>query len=150
MPSAKDWVEALKEAVSDFERSRSSANPGVKVTLVDGESFFLNNARPGPGHDLVILYPYPPGMTAELPTGEDGYPVMPRVLIVAPGAVAKIELMAEPPGQREAHFQLRPAEEPASAPEEPASASEEPGSASEEPVPTSELRPPAPGPGDSG
>ena len=57
----------------------------MKVTLVDGESFFLNNARPGPGHDLVILYPYPPGMTTDLPTGEDGYPVMPRVLIVVAG-----------------------------------------------------------------
>ncbi len=108
----------------------------MKVTLVDGESFFLNNARPGPGRDLVILYPYPPGMTTDLPTGEDGYPVMPRVLIVSPSSVAKIELMAEPPGQREARFQLRPAEEPPPAPEEPA------------PVP--ELRPPAPDPGFSG
>lgn len=117
MADAKEWVEALKQAVSDFERSRSSTNPGVKVTLIDGESFFLNNARPGPGHDLVILYPYPPGMTTDLPTGEDGYPVMPRVLVVAPSAVAKIELMAEPPGQREARFQLHVAEEVPPAPE---------------------------------
>lgn len=143
MPSAKDWVEALKLAVSDFERSRSSTNPGVKVTLVDGESFFLNNARPGPGRDLVILYPYPPGMTTELPTGADGYPVMPRVLIVAPSAVAKIELMAEPPGQREARFQLRAGDEPPPAPEEPPPAPEQP-------APTPELRPPAAEPGVSG
>jgi hypothetical protein len=114
----------------------------VKVTLVDGESFFLNNARPGPGHDLVILYPYPPGMTTDLPTGEDGYPVMPRVLIVAPSAVAKIELMAEPPGQREARFGLRAAKEPATAPEPPP--------APEEALSTVELRPPAPEPGFSG
>ena len=132
MPDTKDWVDALKEAVSDFERSRSSTNPGVKVTLVDGESFFLSNARPGPGHDLVILYPYPPGMTADLPIGEDGYPVMPGVLIVAPSAVAKIELMAEPPGQREARFGLR------------AAAPSAPPAVEEEPVLTSELRPPAP------
>ena len=142
MSDTNDWVEALKQAVSDFENSRKATNPGVKVTLVDGESFFLNNARPGPGHDLVILYPYPPGMTTDLPTGEDGYPVMPRVLIVAPSAVAKIELMAEPPGQREARFGLRAAEEPPPAPEP---AAEEP-----EPSPTPELRPPAPDPGISG
>ena len=116
---------------------RSAANPGVKVTLVDGESFFLNNARPGPGHDLVILYPYPPGMTTELPTGEDGYPVMPRVLIVAPSAVAKIELMAEPPGQREARFGLRAVEEPPPAPEP----------AAEEPEPSADVRAAASGPG---
>jgi hypothetical protein len=142
MSDTHDWVEALKQAVTDFERSRSAANPGVKVTLVDGESFFLNNARPGPGHDLVILYPYPPGMTTDLPTGEDGYPVMPRVLIVAPSAVAKIELMAEPPGQREARFGLRAAKEPATAPEPPP--------APEEALSTVELRPPAPEPGFSG
>ncbi len=138
MSDTNDWVEALKQAVSDFESSRSAANPGVKVTLVDGESFFLNNARPGPGHDLVILYPYPPGMTTELPTGEDGFPVMPRVLIVSPGAVAKIELMAEPPGQREARFGLRAVEEQ----ETPAEAEDE--------APVPELRPPAPDPGVSG
>jgi hypothetical protein len=143
MSDTHDWVESLKQAVTDFERSRSAANPGVKVTLVDGESFFLNNARPGPGHDLVILYPYPPGMTTDLPTGEDGYPVMPRVLIVAPSAVAKIELMAEPPGQREARFGLRAAKEPAPA-------APEPPPAAEEPVPAAELRPPAPEPGFSG
>ena len=46
MSDSTEWVEALKEAVAEFESSRSSANPGVKVTLVDGESFFLSNARP--------------------------------------------------------------------------------------------------------
>ena len=112
MSDSSDWVEGLKEAVAEFEQARSSANPGVKVTLVDGESFFLSNARPAPKHDLVVLYPYPPGMTTDLPVGEDGYPVMPRVLIVSPGAVAKIELMAEPPGQREARFGLKQSAEP--------------------------------------
>jgi hypothetical protein len=136
MSDSTDWVEALKEAVTEFESSRSSANPGVKVTLVDGESFFLSNARPAPGHGLVIMYPYPPGMTTDLPMGEDGYPVMPRVLLVAPSAVSKIELMAEPPGQREARFGLRVAEPP---PPEPA-----------EDALVPELRPPAPDPGATG
>jgi hypothetical protein len=138
MSDGADWVEALKEAVTEFESSRSSANPGVKVTLIDGESFFLSNARPAPGHGLVIMYPYPPGMTTDLPVGEDGYPVMPRVLLVAPSAVSKIELMAEPPGQREARFGLRAAAPPP------------PAAAPEEPAPVSELRPPAPDPGVSG
>ena len=138
MSDSTDWVEALKEAVAEFESSRSSANPGVKVTLIDGESFFLSNARPAPGHGLVIMYPYPPGMTTDLPMGEDGYPVMPRVLLVAPSAVSKIELMAEPPGQREARFGLRAVAEPP------------PPALPEEPVLTSELRPPAPDPGFSG
>ncbi len=141
MSDTTDWVEALMQTVAEFERSRSAANPGVKVTLVDGESFFLSNARPAPGHGLVILYPYPPGMTTDLPTGDDGYPVMPRVLIVAPAAVAKIELMAEPPGQREARFGLRVTAAPP-APPEPA--------APEEPVLVSEIRPPAADPGVSG
>jgi len=138
MSDSTDWVEALKEAVAEFESSRSSANPGVKVTLIDGESFFLSNARPAPGHGLVIMYPYPPGMTTDLPMGEDGYPVMPRVLLVAPSAVAKIELMAEPPGQREARFGLRVAAEQPPAP------------VPEEQVPVPELRPPAPHPGATG
>ncbi|MGZ4281395.1 MAG: hypothetical protein ACXVQ4_04800 [Gaiellaceae bacterium] len=138
MSDSTEWVEALKEAVAEFESSRSSANPGVKVTLVDGESFFLSNARPAPGHGLVIMYPYPPGMSTDLPMGEDGYPVMPRVLLVAPGAVSKIELMAEPPGQREARFGLRVAPEPPPAPEP------------DEQAPVPELRPPAPDPGVSG
>ena len=117
----------------------------MKVTLVDGESFFLSNARPAPGHGLVILYPYPPGMTTDLPTGEDGYPVMPRVLIVSPAAVSKIELMAEPPGQREARFGLRASAEPPPAPE-PA-----PEPTPEESAPLkAELRPPAQDPGLSG
>ena len=137
MSETSDWVEALMESVAEFERVRSSANPGVKVTLVDGESFFLSNARPAPGEGLVILYPYPPGMTTDLPTGEDGYPVMPRVLIVSPAAVSKIELMAEPPGQREARFGLR-----AAAPAEPSA--HEHKEAEEEPAAPPQLRPPAP------
>jgi len=144
MSDSSDWVEGLKEAVAEFEQARSSANPGVKVTLVDGESFFLSNVRPAPRHDLVVLYPYPPGMTTDLTIGEDGYPVMPRVLIVSPGAVAKIELMAEPPGQREARFGLRQSAEP-----EP-SALEHEGDAEEEMAAAPALRPPAPDTGDSG
>jgi hypothetical protein len=137
MANAADWVEGLMQAVADFERTRGAINPGVRLSLTDGESFFLSNARPAPGEELLILYPYPPGMTTDLPVGEDGYPVMPRVVIVSPQAIAKIELMAVPPGQREARFGLHAAEEPPPPPAEP------------EPV-TSELRPPPPETGFSG
>jgi hypothetical protein len=64
------------------------------MTLADGESFFLMRAEPGPGDDWISLYPYPAGRLDEMVDDADaeGELTTPRVVIIHPEMVAKIEL----------------------------------------------------------
>lgn len=76
------------------------------MTLSDGESFFLMRAEAGPGDEWISLYPYPAGRLDEMIDDADaeGELTMPRVVIIHPEMVAKIELLVEAEEARRGHL----------------------------------------------
>jgi len=79
----------------------------VQVTLADGESFFLMRAEPGPGDDWISLCPYPAGRSDEMvedADAEEGELTTPRVVIVQPEMVTKIELLVQADEARRGHL----------------------------------------------
>jgi hypothetical protein len=67
----------------------------IRVTLVDGDRFFLHSVAPGPGQGFVTLQPHPERYADMLTT--DRGPVPPRAVVVRQSAVVKVELLAKPP-----------------------------------------------------
>jgi hypothetical protein len=107
VPVAAEWADTLREGIRAFSRSRRVGSPAVQVTLADGESFFLMRAEPGPGDDWISLYPYPPGRLDEMvddADAEEGELTTPRVVIIHPEMVAKIELLVEADEARRGHL----------------------------------------------
>jgi hypothetical protein len=106
VPIAAEWADTLREGIRAFSRSRRVDSPAVQVTLADGESFFLMRAEPGPGDDWISLYPYPAGRLDEMIDDADaeGELTTPRVVIIHPEMVAKIELLVEADEARRGHL----------------------------------------------
>jgi PII-like signaling protein len=90
------WVRALLERIERFARERESRDPVVRITLADGDRFFLYAVEPGPGDELVTLYPHPERYDEMVPSPH-GERIPPRALAVPPSSIAKVELMARPP-----------------------------------------------------
>lgn len=93
---ASDWVAAMHTEIREFAKSRRCATPLVRVTLGDGDQFFLHTIRTGPGDEYVNLGTHPL---------QDG---MPRALIVRLDVISKIELLREPPSEEEREFVFKP------------------------------------------
>jgi PII-like signaling protein len=94
------WVDAMLGKAHEFAGQHGIRAPVVRVTLADGEQFFLRAAEAGPQPWLVTLYPHlerygePAAAVADR-----GSP--PRAVIVPHASIAKIELLAKaPPGTR--------------------------------------------------
>jgi PII-like signaling protein len=95
-PAVDDpWVRELLERIEEFTQARGGHEPVVRVTLVDGDSFFLHSVVPGPGQDFVTLQPHPERYADML--ASDGGPVPPRALVVRQSAIVKVELLAKAP-----------------------------------------------------
>jgi len=90
------WVAALLGRVERFGRERGARDPVVRITLADGERFFLYAVEAGPGEEFVTLLPHPERYDDMLPTA-DGARIPPRALVVPLSAIAKLELLARPP-----------------------------------------------------
>jgi len=90
------WVRALLGRVELFGRERGASDPVIRITLADGEQFFLHAVEPGPGAGFVTLHPHPDRYDEMLVTAE-GNRVPPRTLVVPLSSIAKLELMARPP-----------------------------------------------------
>jgi PII-like signaling protein len=91
-----DWVRSLCEQVAAFAGARGRPEPLVRVTLADGEQFFLAAVEPTPGGGFVTLHPHPQRYDDML-SRADGPPMTPRVLIVPRASIAKIELLSRTP-----------------------------------------------------
>lgn len=89
------WVEALLDEIADFGRARRR-QPLVRVTLSDGERFFLARMEARPGNGFVTLHPHPPRIGDAVP-GARGAALAPRVLVVRLAEIAKVELLARVP-----------------------------------------------------
>lgn len=90
------WVHALLARVERFGRDRGVNAPVVRVTLDDGERFFLYAVEPGPGVDFVTLHPHSERYRDMIAPAE-GERLPPRALIVPLIAIAKLELRTRPP-----------------------------------------------------
>jgi PII-like signaling protein len=90
------WLRALAHEAAVFAQSRGRRDVLVRVSLADGEQFFLASADERPGGGFVTLYPHPTRFT-ELVEGSEGELVVPRAVIVPLAAIAKIELLARTP-----------------------------------------------------
>lgn len=90
------WVAALLRRVERFAGECGARDPVVRVTLADGERFFLQTVEPGPGEEFVTLKPHAERYDETLPTA-GGVRIAPRALVVPVRSIAKLELMTRPP-----------------------------------------------------
>jgi hypothetical protein len=102
--SASEWKESLMTAITDFRDTRGIP-PVVRLTLADGETIYVHEAKAGPGEGLVTLSPYPPERERGMIRPEGGtMDYTPRANVVPPRAVVKIELLTEVPDATELGF----------------------------------------------
>jgi PII-like signaling protein len=90
------WVGRFNQQVAAFALERGRHEPLVRVTLTDGEQFFLASLDERPGEGLVTLYPHPESYEEMIET-EHGRLVSPRAVIVSPASILKLELLADTP-----------------------------------------------------
>ncbi|QEC49300.1 DUF190 domain-containing protein [Baekduia soli] len=90
------WLDALLGRVQEFTRQRGGREPIVRVTLADGEQFFLFAVEAGPGDGFLTLYPHPEHYD-ELLKVPGGGRLPPRAVIVPHGSIMKMELLARAP-----------------------------------------------------
>ncbi|MBV9195865.1 MAG: DUF190 domain-containing protein [Solirubrobacterales bacterium] len=95
LESASPWLTELRDRILNFSRARGVHQPVVRVTLADGERFFLYALEPGPGENFVTLHPHPERYAELVPTDQGRVP--PRALIVPRDAIVKMELLVKPP-----------------------------------------------------
>jgi hypothetical protein len=105
--SAEAWVEGLNDAIRKYSESRRT-NPVARVTLVTGHTHMLMSAKACAGDRLVALNVYPEPMRGledlvrvERPAEEGSEYETPTMLVVPVGAISQIEVLPEPPEQRE-------------------------------------------------
>lgn len=85
------WLGGFTDQVTRFARERGQRRIAVRVSLVDGEEFFLAQADPSPGGGFVTLYPHPRHHA-------DGAQAVPaRGLVIPLTSIRKIELLPKVP-----------------------------------------------------
>jgi hypothetical protein len=90
------WAQALVAEVKEFAATHDRPQPLVRVTLADGEQFFLASLEPRPGDGFVTLYPHPDQAT-DLIAGGEGAIMVPRSVIVPLSGIRKVELLTHVP-----------------------------------------------------
>lgn len=90
------WLVGLTSQVAAFAASRGQRRIAVRVSLVDGEEFFLAQAEPSPGGGFVTLYPHPK-RHAEVVRGTEGEDLSARALVIPLTSIRKIELLPKVP-----------------------------------------------------
>jgi hypothetical protein len=89
---ASDWIAGMRHSIREFAESRECSQPLVRVTLDDGERFFLQAMTPGPGDDFASFSVYQPNDE------------MTRLVVLHLDAIRKVELLKEPPSRTEEAF----------------------------------------------
>ena len=90
------WARTLVAEIQDFAPAHSRPQPLVRVTLDDGEQFFLASLEPRPGDGFVTLHPHPQ-QVADLVAGREGALAVPRSIVVPLSGIRKIELLSHVP-----------------------------------------------------
>jgi PII-like signaling protein len=90
------WARTLVAEIEEFAAALNRQQPLVRVTLADGEQFFLASLDPRPGDGFVTLYPHPT-QAAELVAGTDGAVMVPRSVVVPLSGIRKVEMLSHVP-----------------------------------------------------
>jgi PII-like signaling protein len=90
------WARSLVAEIEEFAATHGRPEPLVRVTLADGEQFFLALLEPRPGDGFVTLHPHP-DQAAELVPGPGGAVVVPRSIVVPLSGIRKVELLSHVP-----------------------------------------------------
>jgi PII-like signaling protein len=90
------WTQRLVAEIEEFAAAHDRPAPLVRVTLADGEQFFLASLEPRPGDGFVTLYPHPE-QAADLVAGTEGAVLVPRSVVVPLSGVRKVELLTHVP-----------------------------------------------------
>ena len=91
-----EWARRLIDEIREFSETHDRPRPLVRVTLADGEQFYLSALEPRPGDGFVTLHPHPE-QAAELVPGAEGSVLVPRSLIVPLTGLRKVELLTHVP-----------------------------------------------------
>ena len=96
MTAEDEWARTLVAEIAEFAATHDRPQPLVRVTLADGEQFFLASLEPRPGDGFVTLYPHPE-QAADLVAGAEGAVMVPRSVIVPLAGIRKVELLTHVP-----------------------------------------------------
>jgi hypothetical protein len=91
-----EWARTLVDEINEFAISHDRPQPLVRVTLADGEQFFLAALEPRPGDGFVTLQPHPE-QASDLVLGRAGSVMVPRSVIVPLSAITKVEMLTHVP-----------------------------------------------------
>ena len=89
---ASDWVAGMRHSIRDFAQARKCPEPFVRVTLDDGEQFFLQTMSPGPGDDFATFSVY------------EASDEMTRLVVLHLDAIRKVEILSRAPSVAEETF----------------------------------------------
>jgi PII-like signaling protein len=92
----EEWARSLIDQIREFAESHDRPQPLVRVTLTDGEQFFLAALEPRPGVGFVTLYPHPK-QAADLTAGRERSVLVPRSVVVPLSGITKVELLTHVP-----------------------------------------------------
>jgi len=90
------WARTLLAEIEEFAATHDRPQPLVRVTLADGEQFFLASLQPRPGDGFVTLYPHPQ-QAADLVAGTEDAVMVPRSVVVPLSGIHKVELLTHVP-----------------------------------------------------
>jgi PII-like signaling protein len=90
------WARTLVAEIEEFAATHDRPQPLVRVTLADGERFFLASLEPRPGDGFVTLYPHPE-QAADLVAGTEGAVMVPRSVVVPLSGIHKVEMLTHVP-----------------------------------------------------
>jgi PII-like signaling protein len=90
------WAHTLVDEIREFAARHDRPRPLVRVTLTDGEEFFLAGIEARPGDGFVTLYPHP-AQAADLTSGPGGTTLVPRSVVVPLAGIRKVEMLSHVP-----------------------------------------------------
>ena len=90
------WARTLIDEIEEFAATHNRPQPLVRVTLADGEQFFLASLEPRPGDGFVTLHPHPQ-QAADLVAGTEGAVLVPRSVVVPLSGIRKVEMLTHIP-----------------------------------------------------
>ena len=93
---ASEWVAGMQRSIREFADARQCAEQFVRVTLDDGEQFFLDEMRAGPEDAFVTFSVHDPADEVT------------RLVVLRLDAIRQVEMLRKAPSARERTFVFHP------------------------------------------
>lgn len=103
--TATEWRLALENAMKTYVATRQPGAVVVRIYLDDGEAFELAELYTQPVGNFLLLAPYPDDLEDMVDAPQTpGTKTTPRMVIVEPHRIRKVELLIDAPGRHEVGF----------------------------------------------